>query len=111
MEGRVTDNELGANNNGVGGAGRGKAGKVVEEAAGGLFADFFAGIINRCQFWLDDAGDGIVIKANDGDIFRDAETAFLKRLEEHGSEKIIGNKGSVGAGLHCEDLAGGADGG
>ncbi len=111
VEGGVTDDQFGADDNGVGGPGGGQTGEVIQQAAGGLFAYFFAGVIDRGQLGLDDAGDGVVIETHDGDIFGDAEASFFKRLEEEGRKKIIGNKCAVGAVLHGEYLAGGPDSG
>src|SRR5580698_1713384 len=111
MEGGVADDELGADDDGVGGTGGGEAGEMVKKAAGGLFAHFFAGVIDCGQLRLDDAGDGVIVKAYDRDIFGDSEPAFLECLEEQGGKKIICNKGAVGAVLHGKDLTGGADSG
>lgn len=84
---------------------------MVEKAAGGLFAYFFTRVINRGQFRLNDPGDGVIVKANDRDIFGDAEAAFFECLEEHSGKEIICDKGAVGSDLHGEDLTGGADSG
>ena len=84
---------------------------MVKKAAGGLFAYFFAGVVDRGQLRLDDAGDGVIVKAYDRDIFGDSEAAFLECLEEQGGKEIICNEGAVGAVLHGEDLTGGTDSG
>ena len=46
MERGVADDEFGADDDRVGGSGGGETAQVVEETAGGLFADFFAGVID-----------------------------------------------------------------
>jgi len=111
VEGGVADDEFGADDDGVGGAGGGDAGQVFEEAAGGLFAHFFAGIIDGGQFGLGDLRNSIIVEAYDGDIFGHAEATFFECLQEQGSEKIISGKDAVGAGLHVEDLAAAAESG
>jgi hypothetical protein len=107
----IADDEFAADNNGVGSAGGGEAGELIEEAAGGLFTHFFAGIIYCSQFWLCDPGDGVVVEADDGDVFGNAEIIFDQCLEEDGGEEIICGEDAVGAAVHGCDLFGGADGG
>ena len=110
MDGRVADDKLTADDDGVSGAGGGGAAELFEEAAGGLFANFFARVVDGGELWLGEPGYGVVIKAYDGHVFGYAEPSFLEGLQEYSSKKIIGYKSAVGACLHGEDLFGGANG-
>lgn len=110
MKRGFADDELAADNDRVGGAGGGEACELVEEAAGGLFAHFFAGIIDRRQLWLHDPGDGVVVETDDGDIFGYFYSFFFEALQENGGEEIVGCEDAVGAVIHGGDLFGGADG-
>lgn len=76
MEGGISDDEFRADYDGVGGAGGGEAGELIEEAAGGLFAHFFTRVIYSSQFGLGDPGDRVVVEADDGDIFGYADIVF-----------------------------------
>ena len=107
----IADDEFAADDDGVGGSGRGGAAELVEKAAGGLFAYFFAGVVDGGELGLDDPGDGVIVKTDYCDIFGYAEAAFLEGLAEYGGKEIIGDEDSVGAYFHSEDLAGSADGG
>ena len=54
MNRRLPDDQLTANDDGIGGAGGGGAAELFEEAAGGLFAHFFAGVVDGGEFGLGD---------------------------------------------------------
>ncbi len=54
MDGGFADDQLAADDDGIGGAGGGGASELFEEAAGGLFAHFFAGVVDRSELGLGD---------------------------------------------------------
>jgi hypothetical protein len=110
-ERRIPDDQFRSDNDGIGGAGGGETGHLVEQTASGLFAHFFSGIIDRCQFWLDDPRDGVIVKTYYSDVFGYPETTFFQGLKEDGRKKVICDEDAVGAGVHAEYLPGGADGG
>ena len=111
MEGRVADNKLGPDDDRVSGAGGGEAGQLIEQAAGCLFAYFFTRIIDGSKLGLDDPRDGLIVKTYYSDVFGHPETTFFQCLQEYGGKKVIGREDPIGADIHVEYLAGGADGG
>ena len=58
-----------------------------------------------------DSGDGVVVKADDREVFGYADPLFFQGLEEYSSKKIIGYEGAVWADLPGKDLPCGAQGG
>jgi len=111
VEGGFADDEFAADDDGVRRSGGGEAGQLVEEAAGCLFAHFFAGVVDRGKLGLHDPGDRIVVEADDGDVFGYFYSFFFQGLEEHGGEEVVGGEDAVGALVQCDELFCGADGG
>lgn len=111
MQRGFADDEFAADNDRVGGAGGGEACELIEETAGGLFAHFFAGIIDRRQLWLDDPGDGVIVETDDGDVFGYFYSFFFEALHENGGEEVVCDEDAVGAVFPGGDQFGGADGG
>lgn len=81
----------------------------VEEAAGGAFSHFFAGVFDGGHFGLDDACDGVVVEADDGDVFGDADAGVFEGLHADGAAEVVGDEEAVGHGFSLEELFGGAD--
>ena|ERR1700761_978803 len=100
MDGGFPDDQLATDDDGVGRAGGGRTAELFEEAAGGLFAHFFTGIVDRGELGLDYPRDGVIVKSYDGHVFGYAETGFPDGLKEYGGKKVIGYKDAVGACFH-----------
>ncbi len=80
--------------------------EVVDEAAGGQLTHFVTGIINCGKIRFYDGGDGIIIKADEGDVFGDLDAHLADRHHTSYGAVIVRDEYGVGQGGHRADEGG-----
>src|ERR1700722_1890183 len=84
----------------------GGSAQVVDKTAGGQLSHLITGIIDGGKIGLHYGRDRVVIKADEGDVFGDADTHLPEGYHATHGAVVVGDEYGVGEWFHGPDLGG-----